>query len=172
METQAPPPNPMAEAALRSLKDIVEPAPISWMPQTWGWLALALLLMLAAVLFALRAYRRYRANAYRRAALAVLAGIGEEMRNPLTRAHAVQSLASLLKQTALAAWPREEVAPLSGAAWVNFLKAHDATLARGLALALDDLEYRDAATAGLPSNIGEDLVTAARTWIERHHVSA
>lgn len=172
METETPTPNPIAEAALRSLRDIVEPAPVSWMPQTWGWLALALLLMLAAALFGLRVYRRYRANAYRRAAFAALIGIEEEIRNPLTRVHAIQSLAALLKRTALAAWPRAEVATLSGAAWVNFLKAHDTTLAGGLAQTLDDLEYREADAAGLPSNVSEDLVIAARAWIKRHHVSA
>ncbi|NEK18573.1 DUF4381 domain-containing protein [Rhizobium leguminosarum] len=166
--------DPMTETALRSLHDIVVPAPVSWWPQTWGWALVAALLALAALLVFLRWIKRYRANAYRREALALLERISGKLRHPATRADAIQDLAEVLKRTALAAWPRDEVASLSGDGWVRFLDAHDEdgtgdTLER----LLDDFEYHGTEiVADLPSSVCGDLVIAARKWIEQHHVSA
>ena len=168
-----PPTDPVTEAALRSLKDIAIPPPVSWMPQTWGWALVAIALaILAAVMFS-HWLRRYRANAYRREALAQLDGLGEQILNPATRSNAVRSLTVLLKRVALAAWPREDVASLSGAAWVRFLSEHDRDIGSILSRTLDDAEYREASgIVSQPSNAGRELIDASRKWIERHHVSA
>ncbi|MGO8088842.1 DUF4381 domain-containing protein [Rhizobium leguminosarum] len=166
--------DPMTETALRSLHDIVVPAPVSWWPQTWGWALVAGLLAFAAFLVILRWIRRYRANAYTREALTLLEGVADRLRHPATRPDAIRELAEVLKRTALAAWPRDEVASLCGDGWVRFLDAQDEdgtgdTLER----LLDDFEYHGAEiVAGLPSNVCGDLVIAARKWIEQHHVSA
>ncbi|MGO7153335.1 DUF4381 domain-containing protein [Rhizobium leguminosarum] len=162
--------DPITETALRSLHDIVVPAPVSWWPQTWGWAVVAALLVFAALLVTLRRIKRYRANAYRREALTLLEGVADKLRHPATRPDAIRELAEVLKRTALAAWPRDEVASLSGDGWVRFLDAHDEdrtgdTLER----LLDDFEYHGAEiVAGLPSNVCSDLVIAARRWIEQH----
>ncbi|NEJ82842.1 DUF4381 domain-containing protein [Rhizobium leguminosarum bv. viciae] len=164
----------ITEMALHSLHDIATPEPVSWMPQTWGWgvLAGALLVMLA--LTGIRWILRYRANAYRREALALLNVVDEQLRNPATRCDGILELGEILKRTALAAWPRREVASLSGDGWVRFLDAHDQDGAgRALERLLDDFEYHRAEiVADLPSNVCSDLVAAARDWIERHHVPA
>ncbi|WP_431673509.1 DUF4381 domain-containing protein [Rhizobium leguminosarum] len=166
--------DPMTETALRSLHDIVVPAPVSWWPQTWGWSLVAALLTLTTLLVFLRWIKRYRANAYRREALTLLEGISGKLRHPATRPDAIRDLAEVLKRAALAAWQRDEVASLSGDGWVRFLDAHDEdgtgdTLER----LLDDFEYHGAEiVADLPSNVCGDLVIAARKWIEQHHVSA
>ncbi|MGZ2385598.1 DUF4381 domain-containing protein [Rhizobium brockwellii] len=166
--------DPMTEAALRSLHDIVVPAPVSWWPQTWGWALVAGLLAFAILLVIFRWIRRYRANTYRREALTLLEGISERLRHPATRPDAIQDLAEVLKRAALAAWPRDEVASLSGDGWVRFLDAHDEDGAGDtLERLLDDFEYHGAEiVADLPSNVCGDLVIAARKWIEQHHVSA
>ncbi|MGO6985758.1 DUF4381 domain-containing protein [Rhizobium leguminosarum] len=162
--------DPITETALRSLHDIVVPAPVSWWPQTWGWAVVAALLVFAALLVTLRRIKRYRANAYRREALTLLEGVADKLQHPATRPDAIRELAEVLKRTALAAWPRDEVASLSGDGWVRFLDAHDEdrtgdTLER----LLDDFEYHGAEiVAGLPSNVCSDLVIAARRWIEQH----
>ncbi|MGO6678735.1 DUF4381 domain-containing protein [Rhizobium leguminosarum] len=166
--------DPMTETALRSLHDIVVPAPVSWWPQTWGWALVAALLALAVLIVLLRWIRRYRANAYRREALALLEGVADRLRHPATRPDAIQDLAEVLKRTALAAWPRGQVASLSGDGWVRFLDAHDEDgTGETLERLLDDFEYHRAEiVADLPSNVCGDLVIAARKWIEQHHVSA
>ncbi|TBZ59748.1 DUF4381 domain-containing protein [Rhizobium leguminosarum] len=167
-------PDPITEAALRSLHDIATLEPVSWMPQTWGWgvLAGALLVMLA--LTGIRWILRYRADAYRREALALLTVIDEQLRNSATRCDGIRDLCEVLKRTALAAWPRTEVASLSANAWTRFLEEHDLDGAgHALERLLDDFEYHGAeVVADLPSNVCSDLVAAARNWIERHHVPA
>ncbi|TCU08396.1 DUF4381 domain-containing protein [Rhizobium sullae] len=166
--------DPTTEAALRSLHDIAMPEPVSWMPQTWGWAVLigAILAMLA--LAGLRWLLHYRANAYRREALALLVAVEERLRRPETRQDGIRELGEVLKRAALAAWPRADVASLSGGSWVSFLDAHDDDKAgHALERLLDDLEYHGAqVVSDLPSNLCGDLVAAARDWIERHHVPA
>ncbi|MES5047036.1 DUF4381 domain-containing protein [Rhizobium nepotum] len=164
--------DPMTEAALRTMRDIAMPPQVSWIPQTWGWsvLAGALLIMLAVI--GTRWILRYRANAYRREAVALVNVIEERLRDPAARREGLRDIAEILKRTALAAWPRSEVASLSGNAWIRFLEEHDDD-GRMLQRLVDDFEYRGAGLdADLPSDVCSELVVAARNWIERHHVSA
>ena len=174
MEPAAPVLDPMAQTALRSLKDIAVPAPVSWMPQTWGWALLGFLLLAGLLAALLLRLRRYRADAYRREALRRLAEIEKRIPDPLSRRQALGDLASLLKRTALAAWPRREVARLSGEEWADFLHGHgNENAGHALERLVDDLEYHGNDVVGtLPSNVCDDMVRAARTWIDRHHVSA
>ncbi|NEI96430.1 DUF4381 domain-containing protein [Rhizobium ruizarguesonis] len=165
--------DPMTEAALRSLHEIATPEPVSWLPQTWGWAVLAGALFVMLILAGIRWILHYRANAYRREALSLLPGIAEQLSNPATRPNGIRNLGEVLKRTALAGWSRQEVACLSGDAWVRFLDEHDNDdLGHALERLLNDFEYRGSVLADLPSNVCGDLVVAARNWIERHHVSA
>lgn len=166
--------DPNALAALKSLKDIAVPAPVSWMPQTWGWLLLAVVVALTAALAFLAWLRRYRANAYRREALRLMECIDKLMRDPSTRAEGADQLAAVLKRAAVAGWGRAPVASLSGAAWVRFLDDHDDMRAKqALRELLDDLEYHgNAGLDAMQSEEVEGISAAAKHWIERHHVSA
>ncbi len=174
MEPSAPILDPMAETALRSLKDIAVPAPISWMPQTWGWALLGLVLIAVVLVVLLRWLRRYRTNAYRREALSMLTEINVGLRDQHTRPQAIAELTSLLKRTALGAWPRREVADLSGEKWAAFLATHmHNETGKILGELVNDFEYRNEEdTRNLPSRACDDLIYAGRDWIEQHHVSA
>ncbi|QFY64081.1 DUF4381 domain-containing protein (plasmid) [Rhizobium grahamii] len=170
MEQEARP-DPITEAALRSLKDIAVPQPVSWIPQTWGWMALALILLAAILLWALVLYRRWRRNAYRREALRLLDEIADDFRRQQTRDGAGARLGELLKRTALAAWPRKTIAAMSGTDWIDFLSANQGSdIGESLKSYLNDLEYRSGATPSADAT--NDLLRDARRWIERHHVSA
>lgn len=151
-------------AALQKLADIVQPGPVPWWPQTWGWFAVALVLAMLSTWRLLCWLRIYRANRYRRDALAEL----DRLERSLSGGALAACLPALLKRVALAAWPRAEVAVLSGSEWVAFLRAHGA-ISDGTARLLDDLEYRGAAFGD-----GEALMAAraVRGWILDHHVSA
>jgi hypothetical protein len=174
MEPQAPRLDPMTEAALNSLKDIAVPEPVSWLPQTWGWAMLAGVLAFALIFVGLRRLRRYRADAYRREALSLLFGIEEQMSDPARRHEGVHALTELLKRVALVAWSRPDVASIHGRRWAEFLGARSAGESdEALARLLDDFEYRDDKTLDtMPSDVGDDLMLAARRWIKGHHVSA
>lgn len=163
--------DPMTQTALRSLHDIAVPPPVSWLPQTWGWAALGALLVIALLSAIIVWLRRYRRNAYRREALRMLAAIETDIRNPARRDKGIHELTELLKRTALAAWPRSDVASLTGRAWIERLNQSGG--AGALARLLDDLEYHDsAAIAALPPDNADELVLKSRRWIRGHHVSA
>jgi hypothetical protein len=144
---------------LDRLAEPPQPAPISIAPQTAGWTVLAVLLALVLVWLAWRGVQRWRANAYRRAALAELDAAGDD---PV-------AIADILRRTALAAWPRERVASLSGADWLRFLDATGGGggFADGPGAALAGAPYRSDAAAPAPG-----LGALAARWVRRHRVAS
>lgn len=163
-----------AANALEGLADIVVPAPVPWTPQTWGWAVLA---VIAAGLagWSLSFLRRRRlANRYRAEALAALDDLSAAVTDIDRRAPALVTVSELLKRTALTAFPRDEVARLSGEEWVAFLNRHAPSgLAPSAVALLNDLEYRgpQALRAMAPSDAAA-VIDAARAWIKGHRVSA
>lgn len=129
-----------------------EPAPIAMIPQTWGWAVLGLLL-LALTGWGIRRYLRHRRrNAYRRAALRMLGDCGD----------APARIAEVLRRTALTAYPRTDVASLSGEAWLYFLDSHAKGadfVAGGQALALAPYKTVAADPA---------LTRRAMDWVRSH----
>ncbi len=59
------------EEKLTELKEIILPEPVSYMPQTVAWYILFGLLLIAAVWLAVRWYRHWAANRYRKARAAL-----------------------------------------------------------------------------------------------------
>ena len=162
---------------LATLADIVQPAPPSWMPQTIGWPVAGALLLAWLAWVGWRGWRRYRANRYRREALAALSRMQGALReaDPARRATALRDAAVLLKRTALAAWPRGQVASLAGAQWADFLRTHAGRAGEAAALLatlVQDAEYRaDAVLAAQwPAERADAVGGACRRWIADHHV--
>lgn len=172
MEPTSPPPDPMLQATLRQMADIALPPPVSMMPATWGWAALAGLIALTLV-FALWRWLRYRArNRYRREALAKLATLEFSLGQPDQRQNALAAIPELIKRTALAVWPRETVAALSGKEWAEFLKAHagKARIEEEAYRFFAETEYRLPAVALVDDAAARRTISAARQWIEGHNV--
>ena len=162
-----------AESLVALIDLLVEPAPpvpVPLTPQTWGWAALAVLLLALVACGLWRWLAQRRANAYRRAALADLgtaattAELAEILRRAALAAWPRAELAEILRRAALAAWPRTEVAALAGADWTRFL---DRTGKGGFpAAAGEELRratYRDTGTAPSP-----ELRAAAGRWLRSH----
>ncbi|MDM0111078.1 DUF4381 domain-containing protein [Variovorax sp. J22R133] len=162
-----------AQASITQLADVALPPPVSWKPQTVGWDVLGVLLLVLALWAAWRAVRRYRHNRYRRDALAELERIETQWaKEPEDGTPVLVALPPLIKRCALAAWPREQVAGLSGAQWAQFLEDHAGHAthgARALAPLVREIEYHDAHAL---SRIGPQdvrvLLAASRQWIEGH----
>ncbi|PSL21996.1 DUF4381 domain-containing protein [Shimia abyssi] len=137
-----------------SLTEVPDLAPVSLWPQTQGWIVLAALL-LSGIAFGIRAaVHNYRANAYRRAALAELASVGDD---PV-------QIATILKRAALAAYPRDRVAPLTGSDWLTFLNQTSNkerfSGSLGTALATAPYAVKPAQAPGLNA--------LARQWLRTH----
>jgi hypothetical protein len=174
MELSADPLNALTKTALKSLADIAVPPPVSYLPHTWGWAALGCLLLAIAALLVWRWFRHWTANRYRREALAELDALEHSISGQSIPGRIEPALAELLKRTALAAWPREDVASLNGAEWATFLAAHAprGKVDKVLADLVNEQEYLAAATAKASGDYPEQLVAAVRRWIGGHHVSA
>lgn len=145
---------------LANLRDIVLPPPVSYWPPAPGWWVLAALAAALLALLVARRIIRHRHDAYRRAALRELAALPA----PLD-ARGAQALSAILKRAALVAFPRTEVAGLTGAAWLRFLDKTGRMQAfeSGLAAPLPQI----ALGASVPADDGA-IRHAARDWIRRH----
>lgn len=132
-----------------------EPAPVSMVPATAGWTVLAVLLALAVLWLLWWGVRRWRANAYRRAALAELAAAGDDP----------AAITAILRRTALAAWPRTRVASLHGEEWLRFLDAtaRGGGFVDGPGAVLAEAPYR---STGPAPGLGD----LAGSWVRRHRV--
>lgn len=143
------------------MHDIVRPEPVSMWPQTQGWTILMVWLLMSALVIAWHGYRKWRANAYRREAAKRLAEISAHSRDPAYPAGL--QLATLLKRTALAVYPRDRVAALHGDAWAKFLRqtSGDDPMVANAADQLASAAYHlDVDVSGL-------ILPAAR-WIKIH----
>jgi hypothetical protein len=142
-------------ASLGNLRDIVTPPPVPWWPPAPGWWLLLILLGLAVVVAALRGWRRWRANAYRRAAL-----------RALRDADSVASVAEILKRAALMATLRTRVAPLHGSAWVQWLASTGGrTVPPAVSQILSSGMYNEAGLANV-----KELTDFVAQWIRSHTI--
>jgi hypothetical protein len=158
-------------ASLDRLRDIAEPAAVSWWPLAPGWWVILAFVAIAIVFFTARIFLQWKANAYRRAALREL-----ETLTTVTEIH------QLLKRTAIAAFPRDQVASLSGQAWCDWLgRTANIDLSPSFAQMMAVGVYRDArpsdpaaseraASEGAASERGETARFAA-DWIKHHQSS-
>ncbi len=100
---------------LGKLRDIHVPGPVSWWPPATGWWILGLFVWLGLAL-GTWLYLRHLRDRWRRAAIEEL----RRLRN-LEPEAVVREISVLLRRVALHRYPREEVASLSGEAWLAFL---------------------------------------------------
>lgn len=103
------------------LRNLHLPDAVGWWPLAPGWWVLIALLLLGVVWLLIRAMRSWRRNAPRRFALRELAAIESDYlqhRNPVVFA---KQLSELLRRGMLAYAPREDVAGLTGSAWLAWL---------------------------------------------------
>lgn len=161
---------PATSEALTGLHDVVAPAPVSWAPQTVGWAVLAAAIVVLLAWWGWRAWKRARANRYRKVALAEIDRVEQALReDPSGGRVALGAVNEILKRTALTAWPRAEVASLAGEDWLEFLDAtgEGRDFRNGPGRALADRLY---APGALPTDEDDRqaFLAAVRRWV-RHH---
>lgn len=160
--------------SIDQLKELPLPAfPSGYWPQTWGWLALLLVVLLMAAVWGGLRWRRWRRDRYRREALSHLALLDQALDDQTQRLPALRELPELLKRVALSMPDAPAVAGLGGAAWQAFLvERAPAPLPDGFGARLFTLAYApDAQVQALPDSEVRALFGASRRWIEAHHVA-
>jgi hypothetical protein len=163
------PPAMMQQATdpLAELRDIHVPGMIETWPPAPGWWILAIigLFMVIALLFWL--VQRWQRSRYRREAINELKSLSDAWASHQDDAQYLNSLQHLLKRVALTNFPREDVASLTGEAWVQFLDqstgSHDFSMAETDALI--DGNYRPDLNIDVAT-----LESVAKQWINKHNI--
>ncbi len=157
-------------ASLQNLNDIVLPATIGWWPLAIGWYILAAILLVAFAWFAHRSLQRWMNNRYRRAALRELRLLAEGVQSVGGRDSSLRQLPILLKRTALAAYPRKQVASLTGKDWHDFLNSKVSTpvFTKSTARTLDNISYSTSDLSAFDLQTATALLNASQHWLQHH----
>lgn len=148
------------------LKEAPLPEPVSWMPQTIGWVFVLVAVVLVLVWYGRKRWLQYKANQYRRDGAAALQAMERDPRR-------AGDLPRLLRAAALAGGSREEVAGLRGAAWTGWLneRAGSDLFDDRSANVLDVLAYSpDGPEAVEPAELNR-LIAASQVWMRTHHAA-
>ncbi len=156
--------------SLDRLHDIIAPPPVPWWPPAPGWYCVIGFAFFVLLIGLVRLFLHWQRNRYRREALLELARQEAALRNSIQPAGALAALAELLKRVSLSAWPREDVASLTGEPWLAFLQGtfrekHPGTREAAL---LESVAYDPRAAGSLDESQILDARRAVRHWI-RHH---
>jgi hypothetical protein len=159
--------NSFGNYLLHGIEEVQLPQAISWWPQTLAWQLLGLLCLGLLTAWVYHQAKRLWRNRYRRQALKQLSALEN---NASHWQQVVAQLPHLLKATALKAYPRSDVAQLSGQSWLRFLEAHysgpafsDKTGQQLLVIA-----YQPPERWCLTDAQAQRLTNRARTWIREH----
>lgn len=161
-------PTAKTDTTLVALQELPLPAPVSYAPQTVGWLILAGVLLLLALWGAWRWRKRVLANRYREEAMAELDLIEQALQ--LNDASSAARLPTLIKRVALTAAPRADIAALSGDAWMQWLER---TLPAAGFLGAPGRLLPQLAYGSMPAADNTELralLALTRRWIREHHV--
>ena len=139
---------------LENLHDIVVPPNVSWWPLAMGWYFVLGLIFVVSIALVASQWRQFRRQAYRRVGL-------QELRE----CHSIQQISALLRRVAIVTFSRNEIAPLSGDAWPDWLESHarvtmPARVRQQLALGI----YQ----GGESNKNVEELKAYAAEWIRQH----
>ena len=157
-------------ASLQNLNDIVLPATVGWWPLASGWYFLIGLLLIALAWFSYRSLQRWINNRYRRAALHELRLLEDQLQKPGQRDVSLRQIPVLLKRTALSAYPRSQVAPLTGQDWFHFLNstAKKPSFTESTASTLNAVSYSTGGLNSIDSEATSALFDASRSWLKNH----
>ncbi len=144
---------------LDRLRDIVVSDPVSWWPLAPAWYVVIAIVILLAGVVSWKFWQKWRANAFRRAALAEVEAAANSA-NGLS----VPQLAEIFKRCALTTYPREQVAALSGDGWVSWLvDKYSEPMPELLAEAM-----REGLYARQQKEVSSEMLDYSRQWISGH----
>ena len=151
---------------LAELRDIHQPSMIETWPPAPGWWLLAIIFIVTAAAILTKFFRHWRANKYRREAIKELDLLLTDWESHGDDRIYLTAVQDLLKRVALSHFPRDQVASLTGEAWVKFLDnssgSHDFSI--GEMELLIDGNYRPEISVNV-----EKIQSFASQWIQQHN---
>lgn len=160
--------------SISQLQDLPLAAPpFSYFPQTWGWVAVLVFLLVVAATWGALRWRRWQRDLYRREALARLDMIEQGLQDRDQRLTALRELPELLKRVALSMPDSPAVERLSGREWQAFLVQRSTkSPPEGFSAQLFTIAYApDEQVLAVPEEDVRSLLKISRQWIEAHHVA-
>lgn len=160
---------------LAQLRDIHLPNTVGFWPPAPGWWLLAALVLAAIIVGIVFAVRHFRANAYRRRALAELDGLWKSFLQQQDCQTYLNALTQLLRRTAIKAFPQSQAATLHGAGWLQFLDetAPTCCFGDGPGQWLTTLPYQSGDTQqSQPMATYSALQHCVSDWVKRHRPAA
>lgn len=142
------------------------PDPVSWFPPASGWWLGSLLIVFLVVLAAWLVVRAIRRTRYRRQARKAASQLWLEYQQHGNDRQFAHECGSLLKRTALTAYPEEQVACLHGQEWLKFLadKSNNPDFLKAAGTALGESRYSKEQLVDVQA-----LHTMTLSWIRKHH---
>jgi hypothetical protein len=153
---------------IHGIDEIMLPGTTSWWPTAPGWQVLGAIAALLLIFKVSRLAIDWWHNRYRREVLRQLSSVQQEAGNRLQDVVAV--LPYYMKVTALQAYPRQDVASLSGDDWLMFLDSHYSgpSFSGGLGKKLLSVAYLPTEQWQLDDHESFALIEMSRRWIARH----
>ncbi|WP_066246169.1 DUF4381 domain-containing protein [Beggiatoa leptomitoformis] len=154
--------NPTPELALR---DIHLPDPVSWFPPALGWwLLLIIVPLLIGLVFWVWRYRQRIQTSPQKNALTRLQQLEQQYQTHQNTQQLVIELSRLLRRACLSYYNRQQVAGLTGEAWLQFLDKPlvNQPFSQGIGRALSEMPYQATANVDAPA-----LITLCREWLKK-----
>ena len=154
-----------AQADNIDLGPLYEPAPVGFHFETMGWPILFSTLGILIIVTLLKVGIKYYKNAYRRQAIQLINTIENRFQTK-QEASCINDMMVVLKQVSLTTYARNEVADLSGVAWLEFLESKS----KGTSF----LKYDKVLSQALYQNKIEQpeevkqLFASSKKWINHH----
>jgi hypothetical protein len=154
---------------ITGIESLLPPEPVAFWPPAPGWFILVGIVLAGLIYVFVSAVKKRRYNRYRRLAIQQIT----LLRIPAgARAGGagLRELYVLLKRVALEAFPREEVASLTGDRWVDFLKTScpGIQLSPGQGWLLGRAGYEREGDVEVSEEEWRDLLQVAEEWILKH----
>jgi len=156
---------------IAGLEPLIAPEELGLWPPAPGWFILSGILLLALTLLSIIWYRKRKRNRYRILALKQLKKISSRAEQH-PGLQDIQALNRLLKQTALSAFPREQVASLFGDDWLDFLDRSNyrSNFSGQCREHLHDSAYKKESQVNIAPHQWIQLINEAGTWIKKHNI--
>ena len=160
-------------ASLQNLNDIVLPEFADWWPLASGWYFLLGLLLIVLVWFIYTSIQRRINDRYRRTALHQLQLLAQDIDRADKRDFALRQVPILLKRTALTAYPRRQLASLTGKRWHDFLNSKVSTpsFTESSCYSLDNISYSVGNLDTVNAEAASELLKACKHWLKHHQPS-